>query len=318
MTPRQLKYFVEIARTGSITTAASTLHIAQPALSHHIAVMEQELGVALLQRHARGVRLTAEGQRLWERAASILRQMERLGDDVREAGQSPRGIVRACVAGALSSVLAVPLLQALRERAPQIQLQLTTVLSREAQFLVETRRVDLALLPTAFQITQLEAIPLFEEDFCLFGAPQHMPGSREPVAFRELCALPLVAPDREHDLRQLMERTALAQNCALNVLYEINQAELLRSLVYGGLAFAVLPRNAFAARDEASVAARDIVEPRLSRIQSLAWSLDQPLSAAGKLVREVVLELVAAMVADGRLKGRLLAAGAEPGMGVEA
>ena len=103
MTPRQLKYFVEIARTGSITTAAATLHIAQPALSHHIAAMEQELGVALLQRHARGVRLTAEGQRLWERAASILRQMERLGDDVREAGQSPRGIVRACVAGALSA-----------------------------------------------------------------------------------------------------------------------------------------------------------------------------------------------------------------------
>ena len=139
-----------------------------------------------------------------------------------------------------------------------------------------------------------------------------------PVAFRELCALPLVAPDREHDLRQLMERTALAQNCALNVLYEINQAELSRSLVYGGLAFAVLPRNAFAARDEASVAARDIVEPRLSRIQSLAWSLDQPLTAAGKLVREVVLELVAAMVTDGRLKGRLLAAGALPRMGVEA
>ena len=212
----------------------------------------------------------------------------------------------------------VPLLQALRERAPEIQLQLTTVLSREAQFLVETRRVDLALLPTAFQITRLEAIALFEEDFCLFGAPQHMQGSQGPVAFRELCALPLVAPDREHDLRQLMERTALAQNCALNVLYEINQAELSRSLVYGGLAFAVLPRNAFAARDEASVAARDIVEPRLSRIQSLAWSLDQPLTAAGKLVREVVLELVAAMVTDGRLKGRLLAAGALPRMGVEA
>jgi DNA-binding transcriptional LysR family regulator len=59
MTPRQLKYFVEIARTGSITTAASTLHIAQPALSHHIAAMEEELGVSLLERHARGVRPTA-------------------------------------------------------------------------------------------------------------------------------------------------------------------------------------------------------------------------------------------------------------------
>ena len=68
ITHRQLKYFVEIARTGSITTAATTLRIAQPALSHHIAAIEEELGVTLFERHARGVRLTAEGQRLLERS----------------------------------------------------------------------------------------------------------------------------------------------------------------------------------------------------------------------------------------------------------
>ncbi|MGE4337626.1 MAG: LysR family transcriptional regulator [Pigmentiphaga sp.] len=73
MTPRQLKYFVAIARCGSIATAASHLHIAQPSLSQHLAALEEELGVAVFERHARGVTLTVEGQRLLERATSLVR-----------------------------------------------------------------------------------------------------------------------------------------------------------------------------------------------------------------------------------------------------
>lgn len=306
MTPRQLKYFVEIARSGSITTAAATLHIAQPALSHHIAAMEEELGVVLLQRHARGVRLTIEGQRLFDRAASILRQMERLREDVRDAASEFRGVVRACIVGSIAPVLVVPLYRLIEERAPAVQLQLTTAMSHEAQMLVEARRVDLALLPTASEMSKLEFRPAYEEDFCLFGTREQMGDTTGDILFREIGDRPLAEPDREHDLRKLIERTAVGLGRPLNVRYEVNSPDLLRSLVCGGQAFFVMPRNSFPAFEARGVMARRIVEPTLIRTQSVVWSLEQPLTPAGHLVRDLLLELIARLLADGQLVGRAL------------
>ena len=306
MTPRQLKYFVAIARTGSITTAASTLHIAQPALSHHIAAMEEELGVALLERHARGVRPTAEGQRLLERATAILRQMDRLRDDVRDASTHPRGNVSVCIVGSVAPVLTAPLFRLLSERAPEVRLQLTTGMSREAQAMVEARSVELALLPTAHELPRLQAIPVFQESFCLFGRPELVGAKAAPIAFADIGDRPLVAPDRAHDLRRMVERTALDLNCQLNIRYELNNSELLRRVVAEGLACAVMSRNAFADPAAAGVVARPITQPVIERTQSLVWMVDQALSPAAEAVRATLLELIGRLIDSGRLNARRL------------
>jgi LysR family nitrogen assimilation transcriptional regulator len=306
MTPRQLKYFVEIARTGSLTQAAASLHIAQPALSHQLAAMEGELGVALLQRHARGVRLTGEGQRLFDRSVAILRQMDRLREDVLGTGTALEGTVTLCLVGSVAPVLALPLFRALQARAPQVQLRLSTGMSREAQAMVEARRVDLALLPTAFELPRLLATPVFEEDFCLFGHRRLLKGRATRIAFRDIGDRALVAPDRDHDLRKLIERTALAHNCNLNVRYELNNSELLRAMVREGMACAIMPRNAFPTPDLQDIAVREIVEPALVRTQSIVSLVEHPLTPAGDAVRMTLMDLIASLIADGALRARTL------------
>lgn len=308
MTPRQLRYFVEIAQAGSITAAAHALHIAQPALSQHIAAMEEEFGVALLERGARGVKLTAEGRRLLDRAASILRQMDRLRDDVHAASSEPAGPVSLCLVGSVAPILVVPLFRALDARAPRIRLHLATGMSSEATALLEARRVEMALLPTAFELSHFEALPLFEERFCLFGKKQLFAGDAQlgPLAFRDIGERPLVAPDREHDLRKLIERAALDQKCQLNVRYELNSSVLLRRAVIEGLGFAVMPRNTFSAADARGLAAREIVEPVIERTQSLAWLSEQPLTPAAEVVKATLVDVVSTLVKQGALKARLL------------
>lgn len=306
MTPRQLKYFQEIARSGSITAAASKLHIAQPALSHHIGAMEEEIGTPLLLRHARGVELTPEGQRLLERATAILRQLDRLTDDVRGAGQGAAGTVSLFVVGSVATSLAVPLLRRLEQRAPGVRLQLSTGMSREARALVEARRVDLALLPVATELSRLEVLPLFQESFALFGVKKRLGRRSGPVRMADLGDLALVAPDRDHDLRKMIERVALAHGCSLNVRYEVNNPELYRQIVQEGLACAIMPRNAFPSAPTLGLGVRDIVEPGLERVQSLAWMVDHPLSGAGELVRDTLKELVMDMIDKGSLMARPL------------
>ncbi len=307
MTPRQLRYFLEVAQAGSITAAAHALHIAQPALSQHIAAMEQELGVALLERAARGVKLTAEGRRLLDRAASILRQMDRLKDDVHAASSEPAGPVSLCLVGSVAPILAVPLFRALDARAPGIRLHLATGMSSEARAMLEARRVEMALLPTAFELSHFEALPVFEERFCLFGRKQLFAGEAQgPMAFRDIGERPLIAPDREHDLRKLIERAALDQKCTLNVRYELNSSVLLRRAVIEGLGFSVMPRNTFSAGDARGLVAREIVQPVIERTQSLAWLSEQPLTAAAEVVKATLVDVVTTLVKQGALKARLL------------
>lgn len=306
MTPRQLKYFVEIARSGSLTQAATSLHIAQPALSHQLAAMEEEVGVSLLQRHARGVRLTAEGQRLFDRAVAILRQMDRLREDVRGGGAALEGTVTLCLVGSVAPVLALPLLRAVEARAPKVQLRLSTGMSREVQTMVEARRVDLALLPTAFELPRLLATPLFEESFCLFGHRRLLKGRGTRIAFNQIGDRALVEPDREHDLRKLIERTALAHGCNLNVRYELNNSELLRAVVREGMACAIMPRNVFLKPELQDIAVREIVEPTLVRTQSIVSLVEHPLTPAGEAVRLAVMDTIATLIDNGTFHARLL------------
>lgn len=309
MTPRQLKYFVTIARAGSITKAAQTLRIAQPALSQHIGSIEEEIGAPLFERHARGMKLTAEGRRLMDRADSILRQLGHLRDDVLFAGGEPRGPVRLSIAGALATTLIAPLFRTLEARFAEVRLLVSTGMSTEVRALLESRRVDLALLPNVFEIPGVQYRPVYEESFYLFGLTTMFGREAGPIRFREIGTRPLVAPDRDHDLRKLIERTAIMTACPLNVRYEMNNAELNLALVRDGLAFAIMPRSALGETGSAGLTGREIVDPAMTRIQSIAWMADQPLSAACEAVRDTTLEVLGVLVQHGRLPGRLVTQG---------
>ena len=95
---RALRSFITVASAGSISRGAETLHIAQPALSLQMKNLELELGVQLLERVPKGIRLTEPGHRLLDHANHLVRQFEIACDDVRDSGTSPRGsVVSACL-----------------------------------------------------------------------------------------------------------------------------------------------------------------------------------------------------------------------------
>src|SRR3954447_19204692 len=90
---RQLRYFIAIADAGVLSRAAETLNIAQSALSHHVAALEADLGVKLLERRPRGVALTAAGQRLYEHARAVLASLGKAEEDIRTFNEAAAGPV---------------------------------------------------------------------------------------------------------------------------------------------------------------------------------------------------------------------------------
>src|SRR5262245_33619233 len=117
---RQLKYFVKIVETGNMTRAAEQLRVAQPALGMQIRQLEEELGVALLTRHSRGVEPTKAGQLLHAKALTILRLVEEVSKEITAFDQYEIESIRLGMTPTLMMLLGPDLAVAAREQLPQV------------------------------------------------------------------------------------------------------------------------------------------------------------------------------------------------------
>jgi len=305
MTLRQLRYFVEIARTRSITQAAQSLGVAQPALSTHIATLESELGVRLFERHAKGVELSEAGERLYARALELISGFDNLKRDVNQTEDSPVGKVRLCIGGAIAAIVAPPLLRSMAERYPLVDLHVTDALSHEIQMQLEAGVAELALMPNAAEIPGMSSVSVLEEPFMLFGAAELMRDRPPVVPFADVARLPLTAPDRAYDARKVIERVAANAGFTLDIRYELNSTGMLIGVVKEGLAYAVLPSNlCHEAVATGALARRAIDSQPVTRVQAIVWLSDRALTPAAVAVREQLAQTVRVLVAKGSLEGR--------------
>ncbi len=114
----QLRYFVIVAEEGQITRAAKKLYIAQPALSQAIAQLESELGLQLLERHARGVRLTAAGAAFLEKARAVVDTERAVSLTAESLARAARGILEVGFIGPPPPLTANELFTAFADRNP--------------------------------------------------------------------------------------------------------------------------------------------------------------------------------------------------------
>src|SRR5262245_39897323 len=119
---RQLRYFIAIADMGAISRAAEALSVAQSALSHHVAELEAELGVKLLERRPRGVTLTAAGRRLYEHAGSIVSALRHAEADVKTFTEEASGPIKIGMSHTAIAAASLQLMQAVRHDCPHVHM----------------------------------------------------------------------------------------------------------------------------------------------------------------------------------------------------
>src|SRR5919199_5640342 len=141
-----LKVLEAVARHGSVTAAAKELHYSQPSVTHHLGRLESETGAQLLQRVGRGIRLTAAGQLLAERAAEILGRIDAGGAELSAHVGLTAGRVRlAGFASAIGSLVPAAV-AALAGRHPGLEISLTDTHPPEAIDLLRTGKVEVAII----------------------------------------------------------------------------------------------------------------------------------------------------------------------------
>ncbi|PRD45243.1 LysR family transcriptional regulator [Phyllobacterium phragmitis] len=120
----KLRIFHAAAEAGSFTHAAQTLHLSQSAISRQVSALEQDVGVPLFQRHARGLILTEQGELLYRTAHDVLMKLENVRSRLAESREKPTGRLRVTTTVGLGSGWLIERVQEFIELYPDVRLQL--------------------------------------------------------------------------------------------------------------------------------------------------------------------------------------------------
>lgn len=307
----RLRAFLYAVELGSVSRAASRLRTAQSALSRQIRKLEEELGVQLLVREGRGVRPTEAGEALVRRGEWLLQQIQATAEEVQAHEGRPSGTVTLALPPGAAKTLGPQLVMRYRERCPNVTLRLRSGLSGFIRQWLAEGSLDAALLHDPPRIPDVVIRPLIDEDQYLI-APSAANVARLPRGLRalprrfqlaELARLPLILPSRPHGLRALLDSLAARERITLDVL-EVDNLELIKTLVESGAGFSVMAFNAAQLEVKRRVLRAVPLEPTVSWQLALAMPKRQPTRATVELVK-LLEELIVEMVARGVWRGRL-------------
>ncbi len=300
---KQLEYFVRVADLGSFTRAATALDVAQPALSRQVRQLEVELRQTLLVRNGRGATPTEAGKLLLEHSRGILHQVQRAREELGRVRGALAGRVAIGLPTSLARMLTVALTRQFRQRMPDASISISEALSTTLQDALINGRLDVVVLYNAQPAAEIDLSPLTEEELVLVTArPQGLAEDPppQPIALRQLAAVPLVIPSRPNAIRMHVESVMAGIGCRPNIALEIDGVSAILDLVADGAGSALLSRNAVASSIRPSAfSVRGITDPPLRTRVSIATSALRPTTltqrATVALLSEMIVELIPPM-----------------------
>ena len=310
---RQLRYFVRIVELGSFSKAAKELYVAQPALSTQITNLEAELGTQLLSRSVRGVSATDAGKSLYLYAQSILRQIEMLKEEVSSQSDQPKGPVVIGLPPSVANVLAVPLIQQIRQDFPQIQLKIVESLSGHLEDLVSTGKIEMGLLfhdeePAKERSRATDRavgrVAIVKEELFLFTPPNHSVTEETPISAAEIAEMDLFLPGPSNITRQIIERHFESKGVTLKIAVELDSLPIIHALVSAGLGATILSRSGMQnPRIAPKLPAHPIEGLSISRYLSLCTPNVLAQSNAAKCVSQVIVHQIKVLIKTGEWSG---------------
>jgi molybdate transport repressor ModE-like protein len=270
--PRRLRVLQAVAREGSLSGAARALDYTQPAISHQVARLEDELGTPLLLRTGRGVRLTEAGEALVVHADAVLALLATAQDEIAEIAGLRAGRVRLAAFPSASATLVPAAASALKAAHPGITVSLVEAEPPEALGLLRAGEVDLAVAfeyggregaPPAPE-SDLTRVPLGEDE--LFAVLRQTPPGDGPVAVATLHDETWIA-GCERCRRELLDLAAAA-GFEPRIAFATDDYVTVQALVAAGLGVALLPSLALRAARRSDVAVAPLAEPARRRISA--------------------------------------------------
>ncbi|HVV78722.1 MAG TPA: LysR family transcriptional regulator [Pseudolabrys sp.] len=307
-----MNYFVEVARLGSFSAAARHLRITQPAVSRRVRLLEETVGVPLLERQGRSVVPTPAGEIMLSRTTELQRSAGAIYEEVRAGAAVPSGSLALGVSIVIGHLIMAPLIKGFLRRFPAVRLHLFEGYSSFVEEWLAHGRIDVGLIWGEPRSSDLSLEPLFELELALIGPEKPLHGcenGHKPVKLirlRDLVDFPLILPAVPHGLRLLAEQGARIANRPLNIAMECDGIVLARELVKQGMGYTLLAL-AGNRHEIANERLREIrISPPVYWTLSMATRKNSKRSIAVTELSREIKSTVRHMVERGELRGRIL------------
>lgn len=293
---RRIRAFQAVARSGSFSAAARELGYTQSVVSHHVAALERELGLTLVNRGTRPVSVTDAGARLLRHTEAALGHITAAEDELRAIAGLEGGTLRM---GAFLSAANsfVPAAIAHFEAAhPDVEVRLEQLEEPEALHRLRSGDLDLAVVYRVREPSGngherhddgFDEVHLGDDPYRVVLPPTHPLGRRRALRLAELAAKRFIAPPAEGFL--LHYRTMLQRLCAEagfepDIAHLVNDVTVARALVAAGLGIAVLPELALPPPHH-DIAVRAVRDIQPFRTLHATWLRGRKVPAVAHMVR---------------------------------
>jgi DNA-binding transcriptional LysR family regulator len=271
---RHLRYFVAIGEELNFTRAAERLRIAQPPLSQQIRQLEEELGVTLLQRNSRPLRLTGAGELLLARARALLADFEVAVADVRRIGRGQAGKLNVGFVGSAMFAGLPDMIGAYREQYPDVELALDEMLAAEIADALQRRRIDVGFTrPPLLPESGVAQRVILEEPYVAALPRAHPLAASRAIALSELSdeAFVLYPARPEPSVTGLIIAACQAAGFTPRLAQEVLHLQTAIGLVAAGVGVSLVPEAVARAQGSRGVSYVPLTPPAVIGPLAIAW-----------------------------------------------
>ncbi|MDJ1159991.1 LysR family transcriptional regulator [Chelatococcus sp. SYSU_G07232] len=286
-----LRYFLEVARTGSVSAAAERLRVAASAVSRQISKLEEELGAPLFERRARGMVPTHAGRLLASHAERAALESEQIVNEIRELSAAGRGLVRLGVTEGMAVSFIPEMIHAYRIAHPRVLFDLKVLPPAQVTTCVREGEVDIGITfslsaDAGVKVQWQRAVPAHA-----FAAPNHPLMRRERVTMAEVLAYPTASLDGAATIRRMLDHYCAAQGMELEpAINSTNVTSVIHFCRLGGAVMFSAYVSVLAAVRDGHLAAVPLVEGGiLERSLQVQTMLGRRLPAATQGFLDLVI-----------------------------
>jgi len=238
---QQLRGFCYAAATGSISKAAKRMSLSQPAVSQQIQSLENEMAVALFVRHGSRIKLTHDGELLYEMAMPLVEQMETLDKQFHQRRlEVDEGSID--VAAGWSTILYVlpKHVETFRRAYPKIEVRLHNVTGLEGLERVRAGLVDFAVGPLMQVPDDIEFHPIVSYEPVVITCLDHPLVNQKKLSLKEISRYPLILPPRNLSTWGMVDTTFKRHGLSYQVAMEVGGWEIIKKYVELGLGISII------------------------------------------------------------------------------
>jgi Transcriptional regulator len=285
---RKLEYFLTVAKEGQITKAAQVLYMSQPPLSYQLKALEQELGVQLLEKSGRNIRLTEQGRLLYERAPVILEMVKNIIEDLHEISSGAAEVLTIGNASPWGFAILPEQIRLINECLPDTRFRLWQGDTHQIMELLNNEMIEIGFvtLPTSNTVYESKAMDI--EPLCAFFSTKCDYGRKANcIKLKELAESPLILTHNyTYDLLSVYYRRIglkpklVSHNDTLSML---DWASVEPWIIIG-------PKSVFDLNPRPNIKYKPIIAPPVEIISYIVWRKNHPLSKAAKTFVNMLME----------------------------